>query len=145
MQKIIIIIYALLLSLSVSAEEPVANLNKKPMVQLGGGKVIGTARIVGQSGQAVIISCDKSQKTCLYIIKKVFDDEPGIDMCGVMQPWPAPQAAQDRFDQNYPYAFSFDTQVLTFYPATKLSIDCPNEQGSVQITVTTEATIQQQP
>ena len=134
MKNVIILFCAFVLCFSASAEV-------KPKVQLGGGKVLGVARIVnaGSKPGVVIISCDKSKRICLYILNKI--DDTSEDVCKVAEPWKAPPAAADRFDVNYPYAFSFDTEVLTFYPATSIKVGCRNEEGEAQIVIETQAEV----
>lgn len=140
MKTTIAIIYMFLLSFNLSANGP-APVGTKPMVQLGGGKVLGKARIVGMNGKAVIIQCDKSKETCMYVLKKVYDDN-GFDQCKSIQPWPVPPAAEQMFDQNYPYAFSFNTPTLRFYPAEQMSIGCPDAAQSIEVSIHTEAAIE---
>lgn len=116
-----------------------ANAAEKPKEKLGGGRVMGVARLIGENTKVVIISCDKSKKVCLYILKKVADEPE--DMCKVAEAWQVPPVAEQQFNSNYPFAFSFDTEVLTFYPATFIKIGCRNEDGDVQISIETEANV----
>ncbi|MES2559325.1 MAG: hypothetical protein V4590_06270 [Bacteroidota bacterium] len=133
MKNILFIICAFVFTMSVNAVE-------KPKEKLGGGKVLGVARLIGANSKLIIISCDVSKKTCLYVLKKAVADE-AEDICKVMEPWQVPPVAEQHFNSNYPFAFSFDTEVLTFYPATSIRMGCPNETGDVQITIETEATV----
>lgn len=132
MKNLIFILSAFVLTFNASAGE-------KPKEQLGGGKVLGVARLVGLNSKLIILSCDKSKKTCLYVLKRVAEENE--DICRVTEPWPVPPIAESQFNYNYPFAFSFDTEVLTFYPATSISMGCRNEQGDVQITIETEAQV----
>jgi hypothetical protein len=138
MKTTIAIIYMFLLSFNLSASEPAP---AKPTTLIGGGKVLGKARIVGMNGQAIIIKCDKSKEVCMYVLKKVSDDS-GFDQCKTMQPWPVPPAAEQMFDQNYPYAFSFSTPTLKFYPAQQLTIGCPDANQAVDVTIHTAAAVE---
>lgn len=132
MKNLLLIICAVAFTFGASAVE-------KPKEKLGGGKVMGVARLVGENTKLVIISCDKSQKVCLYVLKKIADETE--DICKIVEPWPVPAVAEQQFNTNYPFAFSFDTKVLTFYPATAIKLGCRNEQGDVQISIETEAKV----
>lgn len=141
MKQIILIIFTFI-SFNILANKPVktVSVNTKPKIQLGGGKVIGTARLIGVNKRVTIISCDKSKQTCLYILKKI-DMEPNIDQCKVIQPWTVPPLAESQYDYNFPYAFSFNLPVLTFCPAYSINAGCPDNQGNVEISIETDAEI----
>ena len=140
MKNLAMLIISVMMSLAVMAGEPNTKSEGKPMSQIGGGYVTGNLRTIGTGPKSTVVTCEKSTKVCMYILKKI-DADPNTDQCLVAQNWTPPLTVQAQFDQNYPYAFSFNTPVLTFYPATSIVIGCPDGQQNVTITIETEATI----
>lgn len=132
MKNILFICFAFVFALA-------ANATEKPKTVLGGGKILGNARLVGLNSKAVIITCDKSKNVCMYVLKA--SGEETEDICKVSEPWRVPPTAEQQYNRDYPFAFSFNTDVLTFYPANSISIGCRNQEGVLEIKIDTPAEV----